>query len=141
VGVGDLAYWPPGRAVCIFWGPTPASEGSEPQTASPVNVFGRNIGDAAAFGSVGSGANIRLERARAVQTAASSRLESSDPALRHTEFDPNFDPLSGDDCERWRPKTRSRRRQQAQFLRLGECWRGLANGSARDAGLTLNKVL
>src|ERR1700704_1192101 len=41
VAVGDLGYWPPGNALCIFWGPTPASHGSEPRAASPVNVFGR----------------------------------------------------------------------------------------------------
>jgi uncharacterized protein len=40
VNVGDLAYWPPGNAVCIFWGPTPASRGNEPRAASAVNVFG-----------------------------------------------------------------------------------------------------
>ena len=46
VGVGDLAYWPPGQAVCIFWGPTPASQGQEPRAASPVNVFGHIAEDA-----------------------------------------------------------------------------------------------
>ena len=63
VEVGDLAYWPPGRAVCIFWGPTPASEGDEPRAASPVNVFGQVEDDARAFGSVRTGTIIRLERA------------------------------------------------------------------------------
>ena len=38
---GTIAYWPPGRALCIFFGPTPASEGPEPQAASPVNPIGR----------------------------------------------------------------------------------------------------
>src|SRR6266566_2855101 len=35
---GDLAYWPPGSAFCIFYGPTPASRGDEIRPASPVNV-------------------------------------------------------------------------------------------------------
>jgi hypothetical protein len=43
--VGDLAYWPDGNAFCIFYGPTPSSEGSEPQPASPVTVVGRLSGD------------------------------------------------------------------------------------------------
>ena len=34
--VGELAYWPPGNAFCIFFGPTPASDGDEPRAASPV---------------------------------------------------------------------------------------------------------
>lgn len=63
VDVGDLAYWPPGHAVCIFWGPTPASEGREPRAASPVNVFGRIAEHATAFATVKSGTRVRLERA------------------------------------------------------------------------------
>ena len=41
--VGELAYWPPGSAFCIFFGPTPASTGDAPQAASPVNPIGRII--------------------------------------------------------------------------------------------------
>ncbi len=37
---GTVAYWPEGNALCIFWGPTPASEGEEPEAVSPVNPFG-----------------------------------------------------------------------------------------------------
>ena len=40
--VGDLAYWPPGHAFCIFYGQTPASgKGGLPRAASEVTVFGR----------------------------------------------------------------------------------------------------
>lgn len=35
---GTVAYWPQGPALCLFWGPTPASESDEPRAASPVNV-------------------------------------------------------------------------------------------------------
>jgi hypothetical protein len=63
VQVGDLAYWPPGNALCIFWGPTPASRGDEPRAASPVNVFARIDGDVPEFGSIRSGAAVTLERA------------------------------------------------------------------------------
>ena len=38
VPVGALAYWPSGNALCLFWGPTPASSGSAPAAASPVSV-------------------------------------------------------------------------------------------------------
>jgi hypothetical protein len=63
VEVGDVAYWPPGNAVCIFWGPTPASHNREPRAASPVNVFGHIDTGATDFGSVQSGASVKLERA------------------------------------------------------------------------------
>lgn len=46
VDAGDLAYWPEGRAFCIFFGPTPVSTDSRPRAYSPVNVFGRITGDA-----------------------------------------------------------------------------------------------
>jgi hypothetical protein len=41
VNAGDIAYWPPGKAFCIFFGPTPASRGGEIWAASKVNVFGK----------------------------------------------------------------------------------------------------
>ena len=62
VAMGDLAYWPPGSAFCIFFGPTPASRGDEIRPASPVNVFGRIAGDATVFTSVRSGTAVRVER-------------------------------------------------------------------------------
>lgn len=62
VEVGDLAYWPPGNAFCIFWGPTPASRGSEIRPASAVNVLGRIDGDATVFSSVRSGVTVRIEK-------------------------------------------------------------------------------
>ena len=63
VELGDLAYWPPGSAFCIFYGPTPASRGSEIRPASPVNVFGRVLGDSQVFKAVRSGTTVRVERA------------------------------------------------------------------------------
>jgi hypothetical protein len=63
VEVGDLGYWPPGHAFCIFFGHTPASRGSEIRPASPVNVFGEVDGDATVFGDVSSGVQITVEKA------------------------------------------------------------------------------
>ncbi|NLL62208.1 MAG: hypothetical protein GX240_05480 [Candidatus Atribacteria bacterium] len=52
VSIGDLAYWPPGNAFCIFFGTTPASIGAEIRAASAVNIFGHIIGDYEAFKTV-----------------------------------------------------------------------------------------
>ena len=38
--IGEIAFWPPGNAFCIFFGPTPMSEGSEPRAASDVVPLG-----------------------------------------------------------------------------------------------------
>ena len=60
---GDLGYWPPGQAFCVFFGPTPASTDGEIRPASPVNVFGRVAGDPTVFKQVRSGTTVRIERA------------------------------------------------------------------------------
>ena len=59
---GDLGYWPPGKAFCIFFGRTPASRGDEIRPASPVNVLGRLEGDPTVFKRVRSGEKVVLER-------------------------------------------------------------------------------
>ena len=60
---GDLAYWPPGSAIAIGFGPTPVSKGNEIRLASPSNVWGRALGDVRALAPVRSGAAIKVERA------------------------------------------------------------------------------
>lgn len=60
VSEGDLGYWPPGSAFCIFFGLTPASQGDEIRPASPVNVFGRVIDDAKVFKETNSGEKINI---------------------------------------------------------------------------------
>ena len=61
VSVGDLGYWPTGRAFCIFFGPTPASRGVEIRPASAVNLVGKVLGDAKALRDVKDGDLVRLE--------------------------------------------------------------------------------
>jgi hypothetical protein len=63
MAVGEIAFWPPGKAFCIFFGPTPASAGDAPRAASPVNPLGKTLGDPKQFQSVPSGADVRIERA------------------------------------------------------------------------------
>ncbi len=60
---GDLGYWPPGRAFCIFFGPTPASTGTEIRPASAVNIIGHIEGDPAIFKKVKDGARIQIDPA------------------------------------------------------------------------------
>jgi hypothetical protein len=61
VSLGDLGYWPPGNALCIFFGPTPVSRGDEIRPASPVNVFGRLVGDPTVFKTVRDGETVTIE--------------------------------------------------------------------------------
>ena len=63
VQLGDLGYWPPGTAFCIFFGPTPASHGDEIRPASAVNIVGKVQGDPKVFKQVPDGAKIVIERA------------------------------------------------------------------------------
>ena len=60
--VGEIAYWPPGSAFCIFFGRTPASVDDAPRAASAVNPLGRVTGDPKDYLSVRSGEEVRLEK-------------------------------------------------------------------------------
>jgi hypothetical protein len=62
VNAGDIAYWPPGKAFCIFFGPTPASRGNEIRAASKVNVFGKVVSDLDALGRVLDGEKILIRK-------------------------------------------------------------------------------
>ena len=62
VEVGELGYWPPGNAFCIFFGPTPVSTGERPRAASPVSILGRVLGDATLFREVAGGSLVRITR-------------------------------------------------------------------------------
>jgi len=43
VELNDVAYWPTGKAICLFYGPTPIGESGEITPASPVNIIGKII--------------------------------------------------------------------------------------------------
>ena len=65
VELGDLGYWPPGHAFCIFFGRTPASRENEIRPASAVTVIGHIQGDAASFSilkEAGSGARVVIDK-------------------------------------------------------------------------------
>lgn len=61
--VGELAYWAPGSALCIFFGPTPASTDDRPRAASEVVPLGRVTGDPAFFSSFGSSITAKIKPA------------------------------------------------------------------------------
>jgi len=58
--VGELAYWPPGSALCIFFGPTPASSGSQPEAASEVNPVGKITSDCSVLKTMSSSVKIAI---------------------------------------------------------------------------------
>jgi hypothetical protein len=62
VNVGDLGYWPTGRAFCIFFGLTPASVPGEIRPASAVNLVGRVHGDPCCLKLVPEGTTVRIEK-------------------------------------------------------------------------------
>lgn len=62
VNVGDLAYWPSGRAFCIFFGLTPTSVPGEIRPASAVNLVGRVLGDPCCFAAVQEGDTVTVSR-------------------------------------------------------------------------------
>ncbi len=64
VDIGTVAYWPPGNALCLFWGPTPASRNDdEIRAASAVNICGKIESDASILTQIRSGSAIVIDRA------------------------------------------------------------------------------
>ncbi|MBD3176574.1 MAG: hypothetical protein GF320_15445 [Armatimonadia bacterium] len=61
VELGDLAYWPPGTAFCIFYGKTPVSTSTDIRPASPVNVIGKLTDDCEVLKGTPSGVTVRVE--------------------------------------------------------------------------------
>ncbi len=67
VDMGDLGYWPTGKALCIFFGPTPISEGGEIRPASAVNIVGKIIGNPKTFKKVSSGIKIQVKKGQIIE--------------------------------------------------------------------------
>ena len=62
VRAGTVAYWPPGSALCLFWGPTPVSAPGEIRPASAVNVVGILDNDPTLLAQVPAGSEIVVEK-------------------------------------------------------------------------------
>lgn len=61
MAVGELGYWPTGRAFCVFLGRTPASGADgAPRAASDVEPLGRVTGDVEPLKSVRDGQKVVL---------------------------------------------------------------------------------
>ena len=63
VEMGAVGYWPPGSALCLFFGPTPMSGPGEIRPASAVNILGTIEGDPEVLKKVRSGSDITVELA------------------------------------------------------------------------------
>ena len=61
VNIGDLGYWPPGNAFCIFFGQTPVSNKDGIRVASAVDIFGRVLDDTKVFKEVRDGEQIVID--------------------------------------------------------------------------------
>ncbi len=68
VEMGDLGYWPTGKAFCIFFGPTPMSTPGKIIPASAVNVIGKVMGDATGFIEVMQENEVTLEADKSDET-------------------------------------------------------------------------
>ena len=63
VAVGELGYWPVGKAFCIFFGPTPVSTDDRPRAYSPVNIIGEVLGDLSQLKEITNGEQVRVHAA------------------------------------------------------------------------------
>jgi len=61
VELGDVAYWIPGKAICLFFGKTPISD-DKIRPASAVNVIGKIITNMEEMKKVGDGDEVTVEK-------------------------------------------------------------------------------
>ena len=63
VSLNDIAYWPNGKAICIFFGPTPIGKKGEIKPYSPVNIIGKIINpDKTILSKINEGMKITFDR-------------------------------------------------------------------------------
>jgi len=60
--VGEVAFWPPGKAFCVFFGPTPASSDDTPTMASPGVPLGKIKANATSLRSLGSSVRVKITK-------------------------------------------------------------------------------
>ncbi|NOZ64676.1 MAG: hypothetical protein GXO71_07095 [Caldiserica bacterium] len=61
--LGEIGFWIPGKALCLFFGPTPISQEGEIRAASQVNVIGKLEGDLSVLESLEDGDRVVVEEA------------------------------------------------------------------------------
>jgi hypothetical protein len=59
---GDIAFWPAGNGLALFFGRTPLSTGPDPVPASEVEIVGRLLGDFSVLDGVPDGAEIIIDK-------------------------------------------------------------------------------
>lgn len=62
VRLGDIGYWPPDQAICLFFGPTPVSTGDEIRPYSFVTVVGKLVDNPKELRAVREKENIKITR-------------------------------------------------------------------------------
>ena len=63
VSLNDIAYWPNGKAICLFFGPTPIGKKGEIKPYSPVNIIGKIINpDKTILSKINEGTEITFDR-------------------------------------------------------------------------------
>ena len=68
VNAGDIAFWPPGKALCIFFGKTPGSGDNGIKPVSPVTVVGQVEGNSDLFAEFLS----RLKNGESIRVSAAN---------------------------------------------------------------------
>jgi hypothetical protein len=59
---GDIAFWPIGNGLALFFGKTPFSTGDDPVPASEVEIIGRMLGNFECLNCVPDGTEIVIEK-------------------------------------------------------------------------------
>ena len=85
INVGDVAYWPEGKCLCVFFGPTVISTGEKPVPASPVVVIGKTLASPEELRRVEENEKINISVVQS--TSATSSYPSDERKLTQAEID------------------------------------------------------
>ena len=75
VDLGDLGYWPTGKAFCIFFGQTPMSSPGKIIPASAVNIIGKVLEDPEKFKEVMNEREVIIVKIRRTDTTFHAFIE------------------------------------------------------------------
>lgn len=87
IEVGDVAYWPQGRCICVFFGSTPISKAGKPMPASPVVIIGKTKNISLELRKIKTGDPIRVVQVQENISVPFSNARKPDRRLTQKEID------------------------------------------------------
>lgn len=87
IDVGDVAYWPQGKCICVFFGSTPISKAGKPMPLSPVVIIGKTKNSSLELRKIKAGDPIRVVQVQENISVPFLNARKPDRRLTQKEID------------------------------------------------------